>query len=637
MPISRGKEALYAVLLAVVVAGVTAWIYWPGISGPELLDDRSSVLVIPDLGEHPELARDYIFGDRSGLLGRSVSMASFVLERLYLGGDIATAKTVNIVLHLCNGALVIWLFWLLFRVLAVPGYRWLAVALGAIWLLHPLLVSTVLYVVQRMAMLSTFFMLLSCISYVYWRLALAEGRGSWLRFLPVPVFFVLGMFAKENTIVLVPILLLLEVLWFNCRRANGEIIAWLQRLSYGLIASGTLGLLSFLVLRWAWLAGRLRRRPFTLEERLLTEARIVWDYVSQLVRPQVERMGLYHDDVLLSRSLLEPASTLHAIAAWVALLVACGVLLRWRGGRWLVFAIAWFLVGHSVESTVLSLELYYEHRNYFPAIGLALAPGVLYALIVRRWPEPRTPLLVCLGLCVLVLSAQTGSEVQLWSNRSLLVLHQINGHPRSTRANIDMAVELARHGEVEAAHRYSQAAFEASSGGAGSNERIGDYQVRNLALNCLANKPPSPEQIDGLGTHEPERPLSSVSTLLTLVRMLQDNQCSQFDRIRFADRLAEMYLGGASPARASGKIYFDLAVLENALERYDNAYDYVEKFLARAPGDKRGLLMKLHFATALGREDAAAEVIERLQDMDSRGDLTVREQQTLALYLEKSR
>jgi len=634
-PITRGNDALYAVVLAAVLAGVAAWIYWPGITGPELLDDRSSVLVITDLQNRPELAGDYIFGDKSGLFGRSVSMASFVLERLYLDGDIATAKTVNIVLHLCNGALVIWLFWLLFRALAVPGYPLLAVALGAIWLLHPLLVSTVLYMVQRMAMLSTFFMLLSCISYLYWRLALGEGRGSVLRFLPVLVFFVLGLFAKENAIVLLPILLLLEVLWFGCRRSDGTMIRWLQRLSYGLIASGAVGLISFLVLRWGWLAGRMRRRPFTLEERLLTESRIVWDYVAQLLHPQVQRMGLYHDDWLLSRSLTEPVATLHAIAGWVALLAACGVLLRWRAGRWAVFGIAWFLVGHSVESTVLSLELYFEHRNYFPAIGLALLPGVLFALVVKRWPEPRAPLLVCLGLCALVLSAQTSSQVQIWSSRSLLVLQHINGHPHSGRANIDMAVEMARVGELEAAHRYSQAAFEASSLGAGSNERIGDYQVRDLALNCIANKPPSPQQIGALGTREPERPLSSVSTLLTLVRLLQDNRCPQFDRVLFADRLAEMYMGSAAPAQASSKIYFDLAVLENALERYDNAYAYVEEFLARAPDDKRGLLMKLHFATALGRDADAAEVVQRLQELDSNGELTVREQQNLALYLDK--
>ena len=150
-----------ALLLCGLLLALTAWIYWPGIKGPQLLDDRSSVLVIEDLRSKPELSLDFLFGNRSGLLGRSVAMASFVLEKLYLDEGIGGSKKVNIVLHLLNGVLVIWLFWLLFRFLQVTGYRWLAVMLGAIWLLHPLLVSTVLYTVQRMAMLSTLFMLLS--------------------------------------------------------------------------------------------------------------------------------------------------------------------------------------------------------------------------------------------------------------------------------------------------------------------------------------------------------------------------------------------------------------------------------------------------------------------------------------------
>jgi hypothetical protein len=277
--------------------------------------------------------------------------------------------------------------------------------------------------------------------------------------------------------------------------------------------------------------------------------------------------------------------------------------------------------------------LYYEHRNYFPAIGLALAVGSLFAIIVRKWPEPTAPLLVCLGLCVVLLSAQTSSQVQIWSHRSLLTLHQVNAHPNSGRANIDMAVEMARLGEVEAAHQYSKVAFEASNNGAGSNELTGDYQIRNLALSCIANRPPTHEQIDSLGRDEPDRPLSSVSTLLTMVRLLQDNECPQFDRMRFADRLVEMYMGENAPSKASAKIYIDLAVLENALERYDNAYVYVEQFLTRSRYDKRGLLMKLHFATALGKVAAADGVIATLQSMDERGELTVREQQTLALYL----
>jgi protein O-mannosyl-transferase len=622
-------------LLALVLLGCVLWVYWPGVSGPEQLDDRSSVLIIGDLQSKPELALDFVFGDRSGLFGRSVSMASFVLEKLYLDEGIAGNKKVNIILHVVNGGLVIWLFWLLFRFLMVPGYSWLAVVLGAIWLLHPLLVSTVLYVVQRMAMLSTFFMLLASVSYVYWRLGLMAGKSNVLRFLPVPAFFVVALLAKENAIVLVPTLLLMEVLWFQCAGRDGASINWLQRVTYSLMAAGSIALLAILLFKWDFLAARFYGRPFTMTERLLTESRIVWDYVGQWLRPQVARMGLYHDDVILSRDVLEPASTLYSVLAWVLLVFVCGVLLRWREARWLVFGIAWFVLGHSVESTVMPLELYFEHRNYFPAIGLVLALGGLFAVIVKQWPETRAPLLVCLGLWVVILSAQTSSQVQIWSNRSLLILNHLNGHPNSERANIDMAEEFARLGEVEAAHHYSRLGFEASAREAGSRERSGDYEIRNLALSCIANKPSPPDLIDNLGKNDPDRPLSSVNTLLTMVRLLQDNSCPQFDRIRFADRMAEIFLVEDFQQLASANIYSNLAVLENALGRYDNAYAYAERLLALSRNNKRGLLMKLHFATALGMAEAAQEVIAILQRMDEQGKLTVGEQQTLALYLEK--
>jgi hypothetical protein len=573
---------------------------------------------------------DFVMGDNSGPLGRVVSMSSFVLEKMYLDEGIAGSKKVNIVLHLLNGGLVMWLLWLLFRFQDFPAYRGLAVLSGAIWLLHPLFVSTVLYVVQRMAMITTFFMLLSALAYVYWRLSLCEGKGGWLRFLPVPALFLTAMFAKENAIVLVPVLLVLEVLWFDSAGPDGRRIPWLRNLSCGLIIGGATVVSAIAIFGYDRLAARFVRRPFSLDERLLSQARIVWDYVGQWFYPQVSRMGIYHDDFVWSRSLSEPGITQTAVLGWVLVLLVCALLLRRPGGRLVALGIAWFLLGHSVESTVLPLEMVFEHRNYFPAIGLMLSIGALVGLLLKRWPETAPPLLAMFTLLAVVLAGLTSSQVQLWSNRSLLLLSQLNGHPDSARANTDMAVELASRGLGEAARRYSKKAFESSS-----FERVGDYQVRDLALTCLAGEPVPVQMIEDLGAAEPDRPLGSVTTLLAMVRMVQDGRCPQLDRIRFADRLAEIYLVEDYNRRGSANIYSNLAVLENALQRYDNAYAYAERFLSLSNNNKRGLLMKLHFATATGRKEASQEVIAILQDMDRRGQLTVGEQQTLALYLEK--
>jgi protein O-mannosyl-transferase len=622
----RAIPALLVTLLVLVLVG---WVYWPGQLGPALLDDRSSVLVIGDLKQNPELAWDYVTGDGSGPLGRPVSMASFVLEKMFLEGGPAASKRVNILLHLVNGALVIWLFWLLFRHIAVPGYRWLALALGAAWLLSPLYVSTVLYIVQRMAMLSSTFMLLACISFIYWRSRLSRGEFSLALLGLVVVNFCLAMLAKENAIVLIPTLLLLEALWFGFRDESGRIIRWLQLLTLGSIAVGGLALVVVLVVDYEGLAAAFGFRYFTLDERLLTQARIVWDYVGQLYAPDVSAMGLYHDDVVVSKSLREPVSTLYAVLAWLFVVLLLAVLMLRQWGRRLALGITWFLVGHSVESTVLPLELYFEHRNYFPGVGLFLLPGVVFALVVKQWPQTSKPLLVYLACFVIWLASLAGSQVQIWSNQSLLILNHLNAHPNSFRANADMAVQMANIGEFAAARKYSDRAFAVSTG-----EREGDRDIRELALSCIANRAVAPEQIDTLGLVNPARPFGSVTTLLTLVRLLQDDACPDFDRLRFANRMVTIFLAEDRVATASANIYNALAVLENALQRWELADAYIGLYLQQSPENPAGLLMKLHFASALGKVEEVATVIAQLQKMDSQGELTVGQRQTLSLYLE---
>jgi hypothetical protein len=357
---------------------------------------------------------------------------------------------------------------------------------------------------------------------------------------------------------------------------------------------------------------------------------VLWDYVGQLVYPDVARMGLYHDDVVVSKSLNSPATTKYALLSWLTVLLGSIVLLRWRYGRYLVLGISWFLVGQSIESTVFSLELYFEHRNYFPGIGLFLLIGTLFALLVKHWPQIKSPLLVYLACYALWLSLLTGSQVQIWSSHPLLILNHLNGHPGSFRANADMAVQMAKLGQFEAAQKYSAMAYAVNAAG----ERSGDHDIRDLALACIANQPVEPEQISRLGTINRERPFGSVDTLQTLVRMLQDNVCPDFDRVGFADRMAEIFLGGDSLASASANIYLGLAVLENALQRWQTADHYISLFLTSSPENTQGLLMKLHFTRALGKVAEADEVMTKLQSMQEQGKLTVGEQQALSLYLE---
>ncbi|HAN69214.1 MAG TPA: hypothetical protein DCQ70_12055 [Halieaceae bacterium] len=437
----------------------------------------------------------------------------------------------------------------------------------------------------------------------------------------------LAVFAKENGIVVLPVLLLLELLWFGCRR-SGVVDRRLLAIALGLLALGTLFVVSvFLVVPERFLA-HYSLREFTLEERLLTQGRILWDYLGQLVWPQTARMGLYHDDVLLSHSLTDPVATLHALLAWGGVLVAAAVSSGFVLGRRVTFCMLFYLVGHSVESTVLPLELYFEHRNYFPGIAVFLLAALLLAELQQRWRRVAAPVMAYLALGLVVLSFNTSSQVEIWSNSYLLRFNQINAHPTSFRANADMAVMFARAGSLERALEYSARAHEHT------RERAGDRYMRNLALSCIAGQPLSATQEPNRQALVAERPLSSVPTLHTLVKMLQNDECRHLDRSALADTFAAVYLRPQAEATASGNIYALLAVLENALGRYANAYEYTARFLAESPQATRGLLMQLHFSTALGKVEEADDLKQRLLTLQDAGALSVVDQETLALYLE---
>ncbi|MDO8861413.1 hypothetical protein Q6D67_06840 [Haliea sp. E1-2-M8] len=621
---------MFALPLLAVLLAVTAWLYWPGTSGPPLLDDVSSVLVIDDLQSQPERFWDVVFGDGSGPLGRPVSMLSFALEKLWLGDSLQISKRVNLALHLFNGVLVVSIFSLLLARIAGPAAPVLATLLAGAWLLAPLQVSSVLYVVQRMAMLSTTFILCALLAWVLWRQRLAAGQMAWHWLLLVLLAALAAIFAKENAVVIVPVLLLVEALWFQCRDAQGLLMPRWQRAVFGAIAAGAAGLLAVAALRWESLAGAFRHRPFSLEERLLTQLRVLWDYVGQLLWPDLQRLGVYHDDFGISRSLTDPLTTLWAAVAWGAVVVFAALALRWRQGRWAALCIAWFVVAHAVESTVLPLELYFEHRNYFPSLGLWLLLGLLLVACMRIGPPMVAPVLTLLGVYVFWLALQTSPLVQIWSSRPLLAMHHINGHPDSARANTDMAVLMAGAGAMTEARHYSQRAF-ASGGG----ERDADRALRDLALACIAGATIDPSEIERIGTADPQRPVSSVTTLLTLVRLLQDGACPGFPRERFADRMAILFLVEDFEHKAAANVYSSLAVLENALGRFDYALRYTEQFLALSPNNTRGQLMQLHFATALGKVEVVEQMIAALQAKQAAGELNVGEQQTLALYTEQ--
>lgn len=629
-------QRVFAIVLYFVVMAVALWAYAPGVNGPVLLDDHSSLGGLQQLSETPELALDHIFADKSGPLGRSISMATFVAEKVLGDGSAATSKWVNILLHLLNGSLLMLFLLQLSRAPAVECAALAAVLCAAVWLFAPLQVSSVLYLVQRMALLATFFVLLGLNLYLLWRAGLSQGRPRhrWLAL--ALLVAVTGIFAKENALVCLPLMLVTEVFWLQCRDSQGRTIKGLQKTAHGLFWLCLLLVPVLLWLFWDYFSGSYLYRDFTLVERLMTQTRVLWDYLGQFFIPEVHRMGIFHDDYPVSVSLRQPATTLWALLGWLVVALAALSSLRWRVAARLAYGLVFFLVCHALESSVLPLELYFEHRNYLSGIGLAALLLALYATAAASGRSLSAPLLAWLGVYVVYLGLQTTSQVRIWSHSSLLTLHHVTGHPESARANLEYASLLAQLGAVDEALAYSRRGYLASQEQAAAlNEYHGDYVLRNVALACLAQQPLHAVAYREVGRGGVGRPLSSVVTMGVVVQLSQQQVCEDFDWDGFLDHLAGLYLGSGSPKDASAAMFNALAMLANSRQQWRKAYDFNARHLALAPDSVRGLLMQLHFATALGDAGNAAAYITRLQRLQQEGKLSRSDEATLALYLEK--
>jgi tetratricopeptide (TPR) repeat protein len=472
------RTVQFAALAALFV--LAAAVYLPGIHGPWLFDDYSNLLYnsfirVRDLDFSTLFRASYSLN--AGPLQRPVAMLSFALN-YYLAGSFDSTlsfKLTNIVIHALNGMLVYWFVRLMLQRHAevthsvdqtgkfgIGKNTWMALAVALLWTVHPIQVSSVLYIVQRMAELSTFFMLLSLICYLQLRTQQVHRQGSRfstaLLIMASAAFWLLGMLSKENAAILPVILLLLEYTLF-ARESPWRFWDRLKPTHRTAILcfAATLGLAAaYFAFRYA-LPGY-AGRPFTLTERVLTEARVLFFYLYLILIPQIDQFTLYHDDVALSTSLISPWTTLPAVLGHVALILFAVVSLFRRKRIMLALGIMWFYIGHVLESSIFPLELMHEHRNYLPSIGVFIVVVELVRLGTRRLAFPR--LAWCLPVFLVFFSTVTTTRAYQWSSYNKFYAFELIHHPHSAMANSGLAGILTKMGRLQDAENALRLAAE---------------------------------------------------------------------------------------------------------------------------------------------------------------------------------
>lgn len=526
--------------LGLLLVLLLAWvIYAPGLHGGFLFDDGHNItdntaVHIEDLSK--ESLEAAAFSTNSGPLRRPLSLLSFAFNYYASGLDAYAFKLVNLLLHLATGVLVYLAARQLFaayqyrrqKALDNAAISWMSLGCAALWLLHPLNLTPVLYVVQRMTSLAAFFTFAGIALYAWGRRRQMAGKNGWAAIaLALLIALPFGAFSKENALLLPLFLLLAELTLFQfsatCQNTR-RMLVWGNVLVVVLpLFAGAL----YFLLYPEWLLRTYEFKEFTLGERLLTEARVLWYYLQFIFFPRLANFGLYHDDFAISHGWLAPVSTLPAVLGVIALGLVC-IILRKRAPV-LAFGLGFFLIGHSMESTIFSLELVHEHRNYVPLFGISLMLAYGAGVLI-----PQRALRVFVASTIIVLlSAMTAIRADTWGNPLEHLVVSARHHPHSARTNYDVGrlyFDLALVEKKEADRDvYYQQAKKFFAQAYVSEPTFLSASLAALAMEHALDKPVNEAQVKLLA----QKLAATALTPFTIHNLQKINQCHLKEQCRW--------------------------------------------------------------------------------------------------------
>jgi len=451
------RNSSYEFLIVATAAILAIFIYAGALPGPFVFDDEGNITDNIHI-RMTSLSWDQLYAAafKSPISSRPVANLSLALNYYFNGYNIVGFRFINLLIHITNGFLLYALARATLQTPAMAAYRakaGLAAAFAAgVWLVHPLHTQSVAYIVQRMTSMAVMFYLLSMLCYAKARLTTSIGTRAAL-FAGCGLAGLLALGSKEIAATLPAFLLLYE--WYFFRIFDRS---WLRRFLPGIAIAGVLTIVICLV----FIGGRnpfdqilspYAGGDFSAWQRVLTQLRVVCVYLSLLLWPEPARLNLDYD-FPASNSLLAPPSTLVAL-----LVIAALILLSLRLARrepLLSYAILWFFGNLVIESSVIRLELVFEHRTYLPSVMPVIAfVAFLFRRVRLKWMTIGVLLVVAAGW-----AEWTYQRSLVWSDAVTLWRDCIAKSPLKPRPYNNLGVALVEKGRLAESESLFQKAIE---------------------------------------------------------------------------------------------------------------------------------------------------------------------------------
>lgn len=492
------KEICVYLICSLILSLLIFYAYSNTFYAPLVLDDFHSFVEEPKV--HVSLLDYESLQDLTKTkfgINRFIPMLTFALDFRLGKGNIGTFHLTNLVIHFLVAAALFFFLSTLFDSQELNPYidgrrRFpspiLPFLITGLWALNPVQTNAVTYLVQRMASLAALFYLLSLGLYLSARWKHREKGLNCIVAVYYSLFFITflsALMSKQNTATLPIVILLLEVVVINphfLKRVfeNKRLFAFLCLFALAMVLGVFYSLFPNVLDGYS-------HRHFTLWQRLLTELRVLVSYIFLLLLPLPRFMNLEHD-VTISSSLFSPMTTL-----WSLLLLVLIVGVGWRIRKrypLISLGIFWFFLNLLIESTILPLELKFEHRLYLPSVGFYLTLvviGFIFTKNISTLNKIRTPHLAAIVLCFIlfsIFSMLTYRRNMDWQDAVTLYEDSVKKAPMKARTHANLAKAYAEAG------RYDKAIQEAESAISLGQKGYEDYWVAacNIVASLIAKK-----------------------------------------------------------------------------------------------------------------------------------------------------
>lgn len=489
-PVNTNPHDLNKVIAAFITLFLSLLIiYSNSFRGEWHFDDFVNIVENPNIRissfEFSEIKK-CLYGVEQERLLRPLSYLSFALNYKFGGMDVFGFHVVNFIIHYLAS---IFLFLFIYKALQLPRLNdrykntaYPAALLATLfWALNPVWVTSVTYIVQRMASLAGLFYIMSM--YFYLKGRTAENPVSSILFLGLCMICGLAaVFSKENAMMIPVSILLFDLLLIQGAtkeniRKSGIIFVLIVLLTSvsGFIYTGG----------FSNAFGGYEIRDFSMAQRILTEPRVVLFYLSLLFYPVHSRLTFLYD-IEVSRSLLQPWTTIPSIVLILSIIgLACLIA---RKHPLISYCTIFYFLNHVIEGSIFNLELIYEHRNYIPAMLLFVPPALFIIYIFNYFSYRKfIRFLIILGVSAILIveGDNTYNRNKTVSSDYLLWLDNINKSPRLSRPHSNLGIIYFLHNENEKALREYEKALSLNNFG---KRKILGFQYFNLGVLYLEQK-----------------------------------------------------------------------------------------------------------------------------------------------------